>query len=170
MFHFYDVLTLLFGIHEHTNDAVYNNAQPCSTNVKLRSSHIWLDIIILWITYNFKFWQNFDTQCMIQLSLSFLSTFTITVKILLKINGIFSVNKKFFFLCATFCLYFWQIFHERCVLCDQTEIHRLCNGAYREFIITESVNWYMAALCKPDDDYWLIAIAYDRVHVQLKWF
>jgi len=39
MLHFRDDLTLLFGIYEHDNDAVYNNAQPHSTNVELQSSH-----------------------------------------------------------------------------------------------------------------------------------
>jgi len=34
MLHFRDDLTLLFGIYEHDNDAVYNNAQPHSTNVE----------------------------------------------------------------------------------------------------------------------------------------
>lgn len=37
MVHFRDSLTLLFSIHEHDNDAVYNNAQP--TRMELRSSH-----------------------------------------------------------------------------------------------------------------------------------
>lgn len=51
----------------------------------------------------------------------------------------------------------------------QTEIHRLCNGAHREFIIAENADRYMTALCKlADDDYCPITIARDRVRVQLK--